>query len=291
MKEFFLLFAFTVSSLQAFSQASDFAPVGATWYYSETSTIMPYPEKFRLVEVTGEEVFQGKLCRKIEGLTGCGLPNPCYVFSQNDSVFYWSPNTSMFQLVYDFNAMPGDFWDIDGLLPPFGPVRIMIDSLTNRIVGNDTLKLWHTSHTPTVFDWGNEILEKVGNTCFMGPTYALCENQTCGLRCYADPEVDYRFVPYACDTTIFTSKTKDIAALESISMNPNPFDDKIILSSIYALEGYSFLLYDQLGRLVHKQVLGTGNATIETRDLPPGIYFGVVGEGGRMEKLIKVFRN
>jgi hypothetical protein len=294
MKQYLFLFAFVVFNLQTFAQTTDFAPVGAIWYYREISTIMPYPEKFRLVEVTEEAVYQGKLCRKIEGLTGCGLPNPCYVFSQNDSVFYWSLNTAMFQLLYDFSALPGDSWDIAGLLPPFGPVHVLVDSLTNKVVGNDTLKVWHINYTPDSFDWGNEILEKVGNACFLGPSSDLCENGPCGIRCYADPDMDYHFVPYPCDTAIFTSKSTELSAFTPIHLLPNPFHESITLHSNYPLMGYSFRLYDQLGQLVHKQVLAAGDVTIETTDLPPGIYFGVVGDiekGYRVEKLVKTDRN
>ncbi len=121
---------------------------------------------------------------------------------------------------------------------------------------------------------GNPIFSKIVQDTF---------SQTVGV-------LDYHFVPYPCDTTIFTSKAKDIYTLEPISIYPNPFNEKITLSSSYPLNGSSFLLYDQLGLLVHKQVLAAGDATIETIDLPPRIYFGVVGDG-RMEKLIKTARN
>ncbi len=293
MKQYLFLFAFTVSKLQAFAQTTDFAPVGATWYYSEVSFIIPYPEKFRLVEVTGEEVFQGKLCRKIEGLTGCGLHNPCYVFSQNDSVFYWSIHTSSFQLLYDFRAVPGDSWEIDGMLPPVGAVRIQVDSLSTRVVGNDTLKAWCVSYSPEWFDWGTEILEKVGNTCFLGPSSDLCENGPCGIRCYSDSANDLRFVPYPCDTAIFTSKTKNIPGLEPINIYPNPFFDKITLRSGHELQGGSFQLFDHLGRLVLHQLVTTGGIEIETTGLPNGVYFAMVGQLGRLlqvEKLIKLDR-
>ena len=294
MKQYLFLFAFAVSSLQTFAQTTDFAPVGATWYFREISTIIPYPEKFRLVEVTGEEVFQGKLCRKIQGLTGCGLPNPCYVFSQNDSVFYWSPHTAIFQLLYDFRAAPGDSWEIEGMWPPFGPVRISVDSLSNRVVGNDTLKVWKVSYSPEWFDWGTEILEKVGNACFLGPSSDLCENGPCGIRCYSDPAFDLHFVPYPCDTAIFTSKTKNIPGLEPISIYPNPFFDKITLNSEQSLQGSSFQLFDQFGRLVLQQVLTAGETEIEATGLTASIYFarvGQLGKGFRVEKLLKQVRN
>ncbi|MCE2822370.1 MAG: T9SS type A sorting domain-containing protein [Saprospiraceae bacterium] len=69
-----------LAAFQLFSRASaqvtDFAPVGAKWYYSEQAFFPPpYGEFPHVVEVVGKEMYQGKLCSKLTGI-GTAFPNP-----------------------------------------------------------------------------------------------------------------------------------------------------------------------------------------------------------------------
>ena len=286
-----LLLAFfaTLSSLCA--QDSDFAPVGAKWYYRQISSNYPYPEEYRLVEVTSEEVFQGQLCRKIVGLTGCGLPSVSQVFTRNDSVFFWSSYTAKFQLLYDFRASVGSSWLIDGLgIGPSGDsLRVFVDSLSQIIVNNDTLKVWHTTNFGC-YDWGDEIIEKLGNNYFLSPSLCLCENGPSGIRCYIDQFSDYHFVSYPCDTTILISGTNEVSFTNSIRVLPNPFQERVTISFQDALDECFFLLYDQMGRLVREVPLAFGITELETAALPKGLYFWQVSAAGELVKSGKVVK-
>ncbi len=52
------------------AQPVDFAPVGAKWYINQI-VLEPIPaDSFIIVEVTGEEMKAGQLCRVIENLIG-----------------------------------------------------------------------------------------------------------------------------------------------------------------------------------------------------------------------------
>lgn len=264
------------------AQGFDFAPVGAKWYYKQSSFNYPYPEEFSLVEVTGEAVFQGQLCRVIEGLTGCGLPNPSYVFTRNDSTFFWSQFTASFELLYDFSASVGDIWRIGGLGLTGDSLSVHVDSIGQRIVNTDTLKTWHISYLGC-YDWGNEIMEKVGNLRFLSPSFCLCENNPFGVRCYFDQSSDYHFVPYPCDTSILLVGTNSLDLPNRIQCSPNPFHESITITTESLSESLTFLLFDNVGNLVRHQHF-SGSIAIETTSLPPGIYFWSVEMSGTLLK-------
>jgi len=58
------------------AQEVDFAPVGAKWWINQIVT-EPHPPRDSLIiaEVTGEEMKAGELCRVIENVGGCRLPD------------------------------------------------------------------------------------------------------------------------------------------------------------------------------------------------------------------------
>lgn len=263
-------------------QVADFAPVGAKWYYAQISFDFPYPEEFRLVEVTGEEVFQGQVCRIIEGLTmGCGLPNPSRVFTRNDSTFFWSELTAQFELLYDFSASAGDTWLIEGLGLAGDSLRVFVDSVGQRVVNGDTLQTWFVSYSGC-YDWGSEIVEKIGNLDFLSPSYCLCENGPNGTRCYLDSSSDYHFVSYPCDTLLYLGISA-LPAYHLIEVFPNPFHESISVKSESLSGQLTFLLFDGLGRIALRYEF-SGSEEINTRSLPTGIYFWGFEKEGAMLK-------
>jgi hypothetical protein len=141
-----LLFSTCVSI--SFAQDIDFAPIGAKWHYSE-EIFVSFPVKTipRTIEVTGEALIGGRMCRKIEGIPPeCTLPEPCFVYSSHDSVFYWSTFANQFCLLYDFGAMPGEGWVFKGLDPVQDSFFVRVDSISYRIIAQDTLRVMHTTY-------------------------------------------------------------------------------------------------------------------------------------------------
>jgi len=252
------------------AQNTDFAPVGAKWYYSQISFDFPYPEEYHLVEVTEEVVFQGKLCRKIEGLTiNCGLPNPSYVFNRNDSTFFWSDFTGSFEILYDFGAEPGDTWLIQGLGLFGDSLRVNVEALGQRILGTDTLKSWTISHLGC-YDWGNEIIEKLGNLYFLSPSFCLCENGPFNARCYSDSFSEFHLVPYPCDTVFLISGTTDLAT-NPIHIFPNPTSREVTFTLPDAAEGH-WTMTDIAGKDVRNGPWEGSSTHVYLGDLMPGLY-------------------
>ena len=286
MKYSVFLFTFFAALTNVPAQDSDFAPLGAKWYYSEYNSVPPsiIPH---IVECTAKEMFQGKWCSKLVSSSDDILPNPAYVYTENDTVYYFSPGSNQFEILYDFTAEVGDQWTIEGLpnvIPgnplPYASDTITVDSISSMIVGGDTLKVWHI-HNTFWFEWGGLIIEKIGNDKLFIPKMGLIEAYVWGLRCFESPGEAYHLVPYPCDTIYSTiSKTLDPNESDGLKVAPNPFQEEITIISGSPFMVYSFSLYDQTGRRVFLQPNAVGSLVVNTEPLPPGLYYWNVVIGG-----------
>lgn len=279
--QLWLLPALFLISFRSTAQVTDFAPLGAKWYYSEIQWIPVPPVKTypNIVEVVSKEMYQGKLCSKLVNtsiITGpsATFPHPLYVYTQNDSVMFYSDFSGQFELLYNFGAQAGESWIIGGLNTTIGvdTLTVYVDSVGQWMIGGDTLKVQFVSYRP-FYDWGFEIIEGVGNTGFLLPDFGLYEGGPAGLRCYQDPNNDYHFVTYPCDTVNGTSSTANIDSEVQISVFPNPVTANIHISISPNLVNCSFALWDPLGRLVRERVaMAGGTNKIDTYGLQPGVY-------------------
>ena len=282
-----------------FAQTVDFAPLGAKWYYSEEAFAPPPFGAFpHILEVVAKENYQGKLCSKIINTLGpasATVPDPLYMYSQNDSVFFYSLLSARFELLYDFTAEAGDSWVVGGLSTPHGidSLRVEVDSVSQIVVSGHALKVLHTP-CQLFFDWGctitgenastHFIIAGIGSTGFLTPDYGLYEGGPNGLRCYIDPGNDLHFVTYPCDTTLVISATNDAHANANISVFPNPVYDHINVLLKINPDNTIFRLYDPLGRLVKQETMRAGMNRMDVENLLPGLYFGEIKIDGKTVK-------
>ncbi len=270
----------TIAALQVFAhaaaQVADFAPVGAKWYYSERAFAPPPFGVFpHVVEVVGKEMYQGKLCSKLIGIGAASVPDPLFVYSENDSVFFYSLLSGSFELLYDFGAEAGESWVIGGLNTPEGldSVIVFIDSVSQITVNGTLLKIQHTSCPYLFFDWGCEIIAGIGNTYFLTPNYGLFEGGIGGLRCYTDTENDLHFVSYPCDTTLVTSNTIEANTILPISISPNP-------ASSFAQLPFAPDRVQVCNMLGQQIKISFSNEMFDVSALVPGIYQVLVEKDG-----------
>ncbi len=240
------------------------------------------------MECTAKEMYQGKLCSKLVSSSVGPLSSPVYVYTQNDSVFFYSTTTAQFEMLYDFSAAVGDSWVVGGIMATDGQGNIIftdtvkVDSISQITISGEVLKVWHISHS-LYYDWGRRIFEKGGNDMLFAPKFGLGELQVFGLRCFETPDVALHFVPYPCDTSYSTfSKTINLKDLSDIVVSPNPFSDRLNITWASPADGFSFSMYDQSGKLVfYRQNLGSELA-LYTKNLPIGIYYWSVKSGNRI---------
>ena len=291
MKKYLLLHLLTFSAIFNLSaQSFDFAPVGAKWYYDEldfAQKVVPH-----ILESVAKENYQGKWCSKlVVDLPSIGpLPSPTYVYTQNDTVFFYSTWTNQFEMLYDFTAEVGDTWVVGGVFSidnqgnKLYADTIRVDSISHILINGDSLKVWHITDG-YFYDWGKRIFERVGNDRLFAPKFAMWELQVGPLRCFETPDTAFHFVPYPCDTSYSTiSKTLDPNESYGLKVVPNPFQEEITIISGSPVMVFSFSLYDQTGRMVFLQPNAVGSLVVNTAPLPPGLYFWNVVIGGVIVK-------
>ena len=272
--------------------AQDFAPVGAKWYYSQ-ATINPNEHKYKTFESVADTVINSIQCRKI--IESGGYTNPHsskyhYMFSRNDSVFFYAGGT--FNLLYDFGAQPGDTI----VLPYFltydnSPLKMIIDSVRSININGHSRILQNISCGDGLsVGFGPKVIEGIGATYFMFPSYDMSYDGP--LRCYEDAVVGQYKNPLwvgACDTVYF-SGIEDYVNESLVSVYPNPFKLETTLNTNFSMKHSIFTVYNSLGQAVKQINNISGQSVVLSRDgLPAGMYFIRLTEDNRtlaVEKIV-----
>jgi len=72
---------------------------------------------------------------------------------------------------------------------------------------------------------------------------------------------------------------------------PNPFHEKITITSATPSAAFSYSLYDQTGRMIFRQQNAVGVLEINTALLPSGIFYWNVEMGGVVVRRGKSVKN
>lgn len=259
------------------NNSQDFAPVGSIWHYTQW-TIDPNLTSFKTIESVSDTIINGIQCRKLietEHNYGMAGINYLYMYSKNDSVFFFKDNN--FHLLYDFGANKGDtivlnyFETYDGK-----PLKMIIDSVGTVLVNNQQRKIQHiTCGDGMVIEFGQHVIQGIGNTSFMFPTLDNSNNGP--LRCYQDNTTTLFLNPYYpyndwnhqdCEQIITgfeESKTEN-----KITIYPNPASNYVSILNIDRNIEYKIL--DNTGKNI-KQGRISGSSKIDIKNFAKGIYF------------------
>lgn len=300
MKKILTIFI-AVLSLQGFSQG--WAEVGSIWHYSE-GTVNPNMTAFITFESIAEDTVVGIPCRKIKVVDrqwGDTMVYYEYMYAENDSVFfYWEGN---FHLLYDFGAETGDsillpyFWTVNG----DSTLYMIIDSTTTIDVNGEMRKLQYiTCGDGIVVEFGNKVIEGIGNTYYMFPTY---DGEYYGpLRCYEDNIVGLFISPFHpnngwnfedCDQII--TGISELESENKMFVFPNPFTTATTIE--YSLDGSSRIqisIYNAVGEEVYRteeNVMSPVRHKViwSPRHIPAGLYYAVLRSevGVSVVKMVK----
>jgi hypothetical protein len=172
--------------------------------------------------------------------------------------------------------MPGEGWVFKGLDPVQDSFFVRVDSISYRIIAQDTLRVMHTTYEiiPGIpYFWFGDIIERVGSTCFLGPHYDLCELGICEIRCYEDAFYQHHFVTYPCDSTIVLSTEEEVHNRKIISLHPNPACDILKINSTLDLTRATLRVFNSRGETVLETILTGNEETIKLLSLRQGAYF------------------
>lgn len=169
-----------------------------------------YDEDYIKFESVKDTMVLGKNCRKItkrHKLVCNDRPLNEYMYSENDTVYFYDPNFNDFQVLYDFSANQFDSWTIlvkDDPLRNVDTLTIIVDSTDVVSINGFDLKQLYVTYR-FIYDFQNtgdidtihyqsSIIERIGDLQYMfnyAPAWSFtCDgNYTNGLRCYEDPVI------------------------------------------------------------------------------------------------------
>jgi hypothetical protein len=280
MKYFFCTLIFLISLATTQAQ-STFAPIGATWVYKYTSSNGAV-STCSLTSVN-DTIVNGKQCKKIvSDCGGCSWPQYNILYSENNVIYFYNPNTNSFAVLYDFNKTVGQTYttklDIDSVV-------FKIDSIgTIDINGYNLKKMYtHVTHHPSFLEVYSGIsIENIGHVGFFFPwDNASCVegSVTVGqsvpgpgpLGCYSDTIIGLYSTGKIPDCT--TNKIKNPPIVNVLKIYPNPNDGSFTLTIDSGITNLSF--YNAIGQLIQSQSYSgvAANFNIELITKAKGIYF------------------
>lgn len=300
MKNILTIFI-AILSLQGFSQG--WAEVGSIWHYTQR-TINPDITSFKTFESIAEDTIIGIPCKKVKVIDrhwGDTVVYHEYMYSENDSVFFYREGN--FHLLYDFGAEAGDsillpyFWTVNGDSTLF----MIIDSTSTIDINGEIRKLQYiTCGDGIVVEFGNKVIEGIGNTYYMFPTY---DGEYFGpLRCYEDSIVGLFMSPFhpnhgwnfeECDEII--TGIDEMAINQSLYTYPNPFNTSTTIEYELTKPSHTQLkIYNSIGEMVYKaedrlMTVGKHSFIWSAESLPEGLYYAVLRseEGVSLVKMVK----
>ena len=272
-KSTFLLILFACT-LQI--NAQDFAPIGAIWHYTQ-GTVNPNYTTFKTLESVSDTTIQGIECRKIVevGSPSSTVVSYLYMYSENDRVFFYADDS--FHLLYDFGAIGGDTVTLGYYLThEENPLQMFIDSTSTIMVNDQERKIQYiTCGDGMVIEFGNHVIEGIGNTSFMFPTLDFSLDGP--LRCYQDNNTGLFLNPFHsnygwnhvdCEETL--TGINEPESKERISVFPNPTQSSIIVQNIDKATTYRIIGVS--GRIVKQGVISE-STEISLTELSKGVYF------------------
>lgn len=190
---------------------SEFAPLGATWYYGNMESMFG-DMGFTKTTVADTAVIDGKkvkvLISEYHGSSGGVSPrDTVYAYQTGDSVFFYSDGG--FHLVYNFGLNVGDTLELynpdnkycgdDWLYE-----HVVVESIKTLNINGNQLKQFIFTPADSYSDYYLYI-EKIGTASHLFGENCIADNFGGGifgsLRCYEDSEIGhYQFGTEACDS-------------------------------------------------------------------------------------------
>jgi hypothetical protein len=180
-----------------------FAPIGATWTYTQHYAFSPDSALF-VIESVGDTIIQGVTCSILEGTSGASgcMPFHRYVGTIGDTVLFWSASDSTFQPLFVLDAQVGESWTMRA---DYNGGWANVDSLTWTVTGTGTttidgmplrtldasVQATQNGSTVPLSDGG--IIERLGPSPYLFPwIFGACDGEFNGpLRCYEDPDITW----------------------------------------------------------------------------------------------------
>lgn len=233
--------------------SSDYS-LGDEWIYEEESYYGGGNSKTSYKSVTIQDtLFDGTHTNYVLGAQGT-------FYVEDSKMYFWDEHYQEFVMYYDWESTTSyDIKYYDPFRQSDEMATVIIDSITYRHFGNDSLRVQHVhiENSGTYEDGYNEVVYQGVGASSRGVKFilgcGLCDHSSyiTVLRCFKNDSKTYQFVPYACDSTWLTSSIKEVDE-DKVQIYPNPTRDKVYISGIDTDIEYE--LFTSSGHLVTKGI-------------------------------------
>ena len=289
-------------------ESSDFAPVGAKWYYDYDQF---WTSGYLLIESVSDTVIDGFACKKLakskKHYNYVTEEVKQFVFGYeymtqiDDSVMIY--RYGKLRKLYDLNAEIGDTLTFPGSehepvqdsslmygrTVVVGKGTVEFDGQTLRYIDLKNYRNWEESpwQFTAYVDYGNDyymsarICEKIGNISgYLLPEicYEADATESWGaLRCYSDDAMSVSFSDEECDY-VPSDVGIDETTASSINIYPNPANDNVTISLTGSYN--SIEIYDSFGRMMMSQQVNTTTSQqvidVDISSYTSGLYLVVI---------------
>ena len=263
------------------AQAQEFAPVGATWHYTERFAFSSNIG-FLKIESVGDTLINGKNCRILQAnhpIAQVFWSDPYYVAWEDSAAWFYEPYFDDFRILFDLKAEKDSSWMVIFRVNDWESIdslKVTVDSTgMETLNGFDLKKLYVTyqamnSGYPNIA-YNGEILEKIGDIDYLFNLYgmvgvAVDANYSGGLRCYEDPDFGFYSTGIA-DSCTYVG-VPELKPDDPVRVYPNPVSEQLFIDFDDTDAGpFSLEIFSTTGRLIYRVDKLPRNGTILNRNM------------------------
>jgi hypothetical protein len=212
-------------------------------------------------------------------------------YVENNRMFFWDEYYQEYIMYYDWDATTSyEIKYADQISGTEAIATVVIDSISYRQFGNDSLKMQHVhiDNSGTFENYFDVVYEGVGAGSY-GIKFllgcGLCDNnpRTTNLRCFTNDSMTYHFVPYACDSTWLITGVHELDP-QRILVYPNPTTNAVQIKGV--TDAVEYELYTIDGRLVKKGITIDKSIQLEQ----PGLHLLKIktGDFWTVKRVLKI---
>ena len=281
MKTFYsVLFSLSLILISSNLKSQSFAPLDATWHY-EIRYAFAGDINYTVFSSVGDTLINGRNCQTIEKSQTIQCYNELgveYVYSSNDSVYYYNELFDSFFLLYDFNAKQGEKWRVyrSNTTATLDTVQVEVNLVSTTQINGQLLKTLDVTYTDWSGTYQSTIIELLGDLKYMFPWFpsnAICDiDYSAGLRCYDDPTLGFHSLGIADSCTYrYVVGISENDFENDLSIYPNPSSENIIVECDRFDNGML-----EIFNHLHQKVFFCnfdGKVNLNTTGFSPGIYY------------------
>jgi hypothetical protein len=277
-------------------KSQSWCPVGATWY-SDFNVAFAAPGYIKY-NYTGTTTINNKTCQIINTeskyyyATGIlhNYSANMYTYFNNNVVYKYDSANNNFDTIYNFGASIGDKWTLTpksftncakSYVTVLDTGHKIIQSVNLRWL-KISIKGYSPFFNPSPWIFSDTLFERIGTLyTSLFETFNLCPYYSDGyqagpLRCYNDNQIiNYKRTTGACDYYYIISGINELQKNNlELKIYPNPANDVLTIeySVAEALEATSIQIINALGQVLQTTHLINQKTTINTKELPSGVY-------------------